>query len=204
MKQAVQSTVPTQKKKTRTYAKKGVVAKTLSAKGRTFSGAKVGVPSTKNMPGNYGLVRFSATNFAVPDDIFRASDLERHEIITSGVPAGYVTVISRRTGIPQDRLFRSLGFPKSTIEKKIKANAILGTDQSEKIVGFERIVGQVKAMVAESGNPEGFDAERWVGEWMEKPQRALGGRKPAELMNTIQGQQIVSQILGMAQSGAYA
>ena len=204
MKQPVQINVPTTKKKTRTFAKKSVVAKTFGAKSKNILGTNVGVHSGKNIPGPYGRIRFSATNFAVPDDIFRASDLERHEIITSGVPAGYVAVISKRTGIPQDRFFRFLGFPKSTIEKKIKANAILGTDQSEKIVGFERIVGQVKAMVAESGNPDGFDAERWVGEWMEKPQRALGGRKPAELMNTIQGQQIVSQILGMAQSGAYA
>lgn len=191
------------------------VASATKKKASTIS-TKVGAskPAVKRFPAVaaikqskiavHGHIRFSPSNFAVPDEIYRASDLERHEIITRGVPACYVVVIAKRTGIPRERLFSSLGFPRSTIEKKIKANEVLGTDQSEKIVGFERIVGQVKAMVAESGNPEGFDAERWVGEWLEKPQRALDGRKPAELMNTVQGQQIVSGLLAKAQSGAYA
>ena len=36
------------------------------------------------------------------------------------------------------------------------------------------------------------------------PSPALGGDKPADYMDTIEGQRIVSNLLAMMQSGAYA
>jgi len=68
---------------------------------------------------------------------------------------------------------------------------------------FERLVAQVDLMVAESGNPDGFDARRWVGAWLETPVPALGG-KPADFMNTTDGRARVSRLLARAQSGAYS
>ena len=66
------------------------------------------------------------------------------------------------------------------------------------------VVGQAEAMVKESGNPRRFDAAKWVGAWLEEPQPALGGKRPAELMDTAEGRGMVADLLARMQSGAYA
>ncbi|MCY1243257.1 hypothetical protein D9M72_562650 [compost metagenome] len=59
-------------------------------------------------------------------------------------------------------------------------------------------------MVETSGNPDGFDAAAWMAQWLDQPLPALGERRPAELMDTAEGQAIVSNMLSRAQSGGYA
>jgi uncharacterized protein (DUF2384 family) len=58
-------------------------------------------------------------------------------------------------------------------------------------------------MLIESGHDEKFDASRWVGAWLERPLPALGGSKPADYMDTIEGQEFISRLLAQSQSGAY-
>ncbi|MFO1356707.1 MAG: MbcA/ParS/Xre antitoxin family protein [Gammaproteobacteria bacterium] len=48
-----------------------------------------------------------------------------------------------------------------------------------------------------------FNAARWLGKWIETAQPALGGRKPADLLDTPTGLDMVSRLLGSIQSGAY-
>ena len=67
-----------------------------------------------------------------------------------------------------------------------------------------RLVGQVQAMVNESGDPTAFNAAEWVARWLEDPLAALGGQRPAELIDTAEGQAIVSNLLARIQSGAFA
>jgi len=69
---------------------------------------------------------------------------------------------------------------------------------------FANLVRQVEKMVAVSGNPEGFDAGQWLAAWMERSVPALGGKRPAEYMATAEGRALISQLLAMTQSGAYA
>jgi Protein of unknown function (DUF2384) len=69
---------------------------------------------------------------------------------------------------------------------------------------FADLVHQVEKIVAESGNPEGFDAGQWLAAWMERSVPALGGKRPAEYMDTAEGRALISQLLAMTQSGAYA
>jgi len=78
------------------------------------------------------------------------------------------------------------------------------TNQSERVIGLAKLVGQVETMVRESGDPTGFDAARWVSAWLNQPNPALGGRRPIELMGTVTGQEVVSGLLARMQSGAYA
>jgi len=60
-------------------------------------------------------------------------------------------------------------------------------------------------MVAESTSPgaKGFDTARWLGEWLETPQPTLGGRRPAEMLDTPTGVAIVEKTLGALASGSY-
>jgi uncharacterized protein (DUF2384 family) len=62
----------------------------------------------------------------------------------------------------------------------------------------------VEAIIQESGDPEGFDAVTWLSCWLNEPVPALGGARPIELMNTLEGQAQVSAVLARMQSGAHA
>jgi len=136
--------------------------------------------------------------------LYFATELERVTIIRQGVPANILVQISSAMDISNDLLFSTLALPRSTVVRKIQNNEMLSAEQSERVVGLERLVGQVEAMVKQSGNPEGFDAGRWVGDWLQRPLPALDGKRPAEFMDTMEGQNLVARFLAQSQSGAYA
>ena len=90
------------------------------------------------------------------------------------------------------------------MNRKSRDQKRLSSDESSRVIGMARLVGQVQAMVEESGDPEGFDAAPWVAQWLEQPLPALGGRRPAELMDTPEGESLVSNLVARLQTGAYA
>ncbi|HBK43823.1 MULTISPECIES: antitoxin Xre-like helix-turn-helix domain-containing protein [unclassified Polynucleobacter] len=136
--------------------------------------------------------------------IYRVQPIDRIKLIREGVPARYINVISDSMGITKETLFKFLNLPKSTIDKKSVANQMLPIEQGERLIGMAKLVGQVESMIAESGNPDGFDAAKWVASWLEKPSPALGGEKPSAYLDTVSGQEMISDLLAKIQTGAYA
>lgn len=135
--------------------------------------------------------------------VFRASSADRVFMIRKGVPAVEVVEIGRGMLVTKERMYNILDLPRATVDRKIKKGEVLSPEQSERVIGLERLIGQVAVMVAESGNAAGFDAGQWVGEWLECPLPALGGMKPAEFMDTMEGQELVSRLIAQSQSGTY-
>lgn len=136
-------------------------------------------------------------------EIYRAAPLERVRLIKAGVAPGTVGDIAQAMGAPQDSVIRNLGIPKSTWARKRLQHQPLEQNASEKVIGLATLIGQVEALVAEQGAPAGFDAAKWFRDWMKQPVPALGGRKPVELLDTKEGQQIVSGLLDAIRAGAY-
>jgi putative toxin-antitoxin system antitoxin component (TIGR02293 family) len=134
---------------------------------------------------------------------FKASPGERVAQIRRGVPAIHLEEIRQGTHLSKERLYGMLGFPRATTVRKIRERAVLPIDQGERVLGLEHLIGQVSVMVSESGSEEGFDAARWVGQWLEQPIPALGGAKPADYMDTREGQELVSRILVQSQAGVF-
>jgi putative toxin-antitoxin system antitoxin component (TIGR02293 family) len=136
--------------------------------------------------------------------IYRVEPIDRIKLIRDGVPARYINVISDSMGITKETLFKFLNLPKSTIGKKSVANQMLPIEQGERLIGMAKLVGQVESMITESGKPDGFDAAKWVASWLEKPSPALGGEKPSAYLDTVSGQEMISDLLAKIQTGAYA
>lgn len=179
---------------TTTTAKSAVARKAKAGKARSVAAApatsKVAV-ARKIYPHKYGTV-------------FLASRAERFNLIDQGVPAqDFVTTI-RDLGLTQDRTFKILGFPRSSMKKKIAAHSPLKRDEGTLVIGLRRLIGQVEVMVAESGDPKDFSAAKWIAGWMETPNPALAGKCPADYMHLPEGQEMLSQLLSQMQSGAYA
>lgn len=68
---------------------------------------------------------------------------------------------------------------------------------------IEMLAAQVQRMVEESGNPDGFDVQSWLSDWLYSPLSALGGGCPADYLHAPGGLDLISRMLASTQSGAY-
>ena len=139
---------------------------------------------------------------AIP--LYLSDPQARIAVIRHGIPASMISSLSGRMGMSKETLLSSLGLSRATIGRKEKDAALLSKDESERVLGVDTLIGMVQAMVEQSGNPAGFNAARWVSEWLTKPLPALAGETPASYMDTFEGQKLVAELLAMSQSGAYA
>jgi putative toxin-antitoxin system antitoxin component (TIGR02293 family) len=153
------------------------------------------------VPGN-APTGLGVTSFA---DVFEADPQCRIWTIKSGIPPSAVDGLAKNMSAPATEITKMLGLSRSTVARKKTADETpLSTNDSEKVVGLAKLVGQVEVMVRESGNPDGFDAGKWLNTWLNKPIAALNGKKPVEFMDTAEGQNLISNLLAQIQHGVYA
>lgn len=133
-----------------------------------------------------------------------ASRSERIDMVRQGVPARLLVTLASDMHVPREQLYGWLGIARATANRKLKAGQLLSQDESERALGIARLVGQVQALVRESGQPEGFDAAQWTAAWLQRPNPALGGRAPGDYMDTADGRELVAGLVAQMQSGAYA
>lgn len=136
--------------------------------------------------------------------LFAMPATDRVAMAKRGVPAASISGLAQATGESKERVVALLGLSRATVDRKARASQALSVVESERVIGFAKLVGQAQSMVEVSGEPTGFDAARWVAGWLEQPMPALGGRSPGQYMDTAEGQQIVSDLLERARGGAFA
>ena len=137
-------------------------------------------------------------------EIYRATPADRIRFIKSGIPAGKAKDLIAGLHLDQHVVLTALNLKTATINRKAKQNEMLSIEDGERIVGLAKLVGQVEAMVEDAGTADGFDATEWLSQWLREPLPSLGGVRPLDLLDTMEGQSLVSQALAQAQSGAYA
>ena len=137
--------------------------------------------------------------------IAHATPMEIVEIERQGVLGTFIKDLSKRMELPTSRVFNILGVPKATAEKKAAAGEFVSGSSGQAAVGMIKLLGIAQEIVNNSTAPEAknFDAAKWLGQWIERPQPALGGRKPADLVDTPTGVELVARLLGSIESGAY-
>ena len=136
-----------------------------------------------------------------------AAPLDRAALVKQGAPASLLTALAEALDIPKERLYLTIGVARATADRKVRGDTRLDPDATERALGLARLVGPVEPMVRGSGGPEtapGFDAARWVADFLAHPHPALGGRRPGDLMDTADGRGVVSDLVAQMQSGAYA
>lgn len=134
-----------------------------------------------------------------------ATPIEIVELERAGVPGAFIKDLSKRLAIPTSRMFGVLGVPKATAEKKAASGEMVSGSGGQAAIGIVKLLAMAEEIVANSTAAEAknFDAAKWLGQWIERTQPALGGRKPAELLDTPTGLDVVARLLGSIESGAY-
>jgi putative toxin-antitoxin system antitoxin component (TIGR02293 family) len=136
--------------------------------------------------------------------IFLSTPHERVAAIKQGVPAVHLDILAECMNTSKEFLINMLGLRRTRVNRKIAEKQSLPPPESERVLGLESLIGQAQNMVMESGNAIDFDAAIWISGWLASPLPALGNRKPAAYMDTVEGQKLVCHLLALAQSGAYA
>lgn len=147
--------------------------------------------------------RLAAQNYS--QLVAKATPMQIIELERSGVQGTLIKDMSRQMEMPSSRLFTILGIPKATAEKKAAAGELVKGSGGQAAVGMMRLLCMAQEIVANStaSQAQGFDSAKWLGQWIERPQPALGGRKPADLIDTPTGVELVARLLGSLESGAY-
>ena len=137
----------------------------------------------------------------------RLSSVESSTLVRRGIEAESVKLMARDLGLDQSLLADALHIARSTLGRKLARRGLLSVEDSAKVLGVARLVGEVDRILAESGDPalmKDFSVVQWVGEWMQAPVGALGFRRPLDYLDNVYSQQIVFQLLGQMQAGTFA
>jgi putative toxin-antitoxin system antitoxin component (TIGR02293 family) len=140
-------------------------------------------------------------------ELYQTTAIYRIDLIRNGVRAADFKTFVSLLDMPQERVLMMLDIATATLNRRASRNESLSREDSEKVLGMAKLIGQVETMLEESGDPvaiQDFDAAHWLTHWMEEPIPALGGATPASYMDTIEGQEMISKLLATMQTGAYA
>jgi putative toxin-antitoxin system antitoxin component (TIGR02293 family) len=134
-----------------------------------------------------------------------ATPIELVTMEKQGVRGRLLKDLALRMEIPAGRFYDIVGVAKATAEKKASSGEVVAGAGGQATLGMVRLIGIAQEIIEKSTAPEAknFNAAKWLGEWIERPQPALGGKKPADLLDTPTGLEIVARTLGALQSGAY-
>lgn len=139
------------------------------------------------------------------DSVARASPLSLVELERQGVPVRLFNDLRDEMGLTSARMGEIFRFPRSTLASKIKSNAPLKGREGLATIKMVKLLAQAQRIVDNSTSDQapGFDTAQWLGQWLEQAQPALGGLRPSDLLDTETGTQMVHQLLGALESGAY-
>ena len=134
-----------------------------------------------------------------------ATPMEIIAIERQGVPGRFIEDLSKQMALPTSRMFSILGVSKAKVKKKVAAGENIDGCAGQSALRMIKLLGIAQDLVNNSTALEAknFDSTQWLGQWIERPQPALGGRKPADLIDTPTGVEIVARLLGSIESGTY-
>ena len=92
--------------------------------------------------------------------VYRASPFERISMIKHGIRAAEAKRIIADLAIGQGAALKALKLSPATVNKTAKQNQTLSPGESERVIGFAKLVGQLEAVVQEFGHSRRFRRRR--------------------------------------------
>jgi putative toxin-antitoxin system antitoxin component (TIGR02293 family) len=125
--------------------------------------------------------------------IRRSDDLAL--LVRKGLPAGSVTALAGKLHVGQNVLSRKLGIPQRTLTRRLSQSSLLTPAESDRTVRIARVYTHAMEMIGD---------ENKAIEWLGTPNRALGGARPLDQLDTDLGARSVEDILGRIAYGVYS
>jgi len=116
-------------------------------------------------------------------------------LVRKGLPAGSVTALAEKLHLGNSALSRTLGIPQRTLTRRLSQASLLTPAESDRTVRMARVYANTVKMIGDEGK---------ATEWLTTPNRALGGERPLDQLDTDMGARIVEDILGRIAYGVYS
>jgi putative toxin-antitoxin system antitoxin component (TIGR02293 family) len=119
---------------------------------------------------------------------------EKMHIVRHGVSKNDLELLKRKTALDYTMLAKALSVTRATLINK-KKNEKFNAGLSEKILGMADLY---------SYGFEVFEDEDRFNQWMSKPNKALGGQAPYDLIDNQFGREEVKNLIGRIDYGVYS
>jgi len=116
-------------------------------------------------------------------------------IIRKGLPARSVSALAEKLHLGNSVLSRKLGIPQRTLTRRLSQASPLTPAESDRTVRMARVYASAVQMIG--------DREKAI-EWLNTPNRALGGQRPLDQLDTDMGARMVEDVLGRIAYGVYS
>jgi putative toxin-antitoxin system antitoxin component (TIGR02293 family) len=125
--------------------------------------------------------------------IKKADDLA--QLVRRGLPATSVTALAGKLEVGNAALSRKLRIPQRTLTRRLSQGTRLTAAESDRTVRLARVYANAVEMLGDEGK---------AVEWLRTPNRALGGERPLDQLDTDPGARTVEDILGRIAYGVYS
>jgi putative toxin-antitoxin system antitoxin component (TIGR02293 family) len=116
-------------------------------------------------------------------------------IVRAGLPSTSVDRIAQYYGLSKKKISELLGISVRTLERHQKKLKPLNPVQSDRILRYARIAAHAE---------ETFEDAETARNWLKRPNQALGGEIPLDLLDTEAGVQQVDDVLTRIEYGIYS
>jgi putative toxin-antitoxin system antitoxin component (TIGR02293 family) len=117
------------------------------------------------------------------------------DLVRKGLPANSVKALAGRLEIGNAALSQRLGIPQRTLTRRLSRHSRLTASESDRMVRLARVYANAVEMIGE---------EDKAVQWLQTPNRALGGERPIDQVDTDVGAREVEDILGRIAYGVYS
>jgi putative toxin-antitoxin system antitoxin component (TIGR02293 family) len=125
--------------------------------------------------------------------IRKADDLV--EQVRAGLPASTVIMLADTLNLNKSQVAERLNIPSRTLSRRLASKSRLTHDESDRTLRMAKVVALANEVLG---------AEDKASRWMVAPNRALGGRKPFDQLDTELGVRSVEEILYAIAYGMYS
>ncbi len=112
-----------------------------------------------------------------------------------GLPASTVDLLAGTLSLHRSQVAERLNIPSRTLSRRLAAKSRLTHDESDRAMRMARVVALAKEVLG---------SDEKASHWMSNPNRALGGKRPFDQLDTEPGVRSVEEILYGIAYGMYS
>lgn len=125
---------------------------------------------------------------------FELTPIEKMEMVGKGISKNALEKLKENTGLDYDQVSQLLSVSRTTLIGT-KGTAKFSSDVSDKILGLANIYSY--------GYEVFEDCDRF-NQWIFRPNKALGGHSPFDIMHNSFGKEEVKNLIGRIDTGIYS
>ena len=117
------------------------------------------------------------------------------ELVREGLPVKALFLLAERRDLRQAEISEKIGIPQRTLTRRLSEASLLTPAESDRTVRMARVYANAVEMIGDEGR---------AILWLTTPNRALGGERPLDQLDTDVGARLVEDILGRIAYGVYS